>query len=108
MLIRYHDSRHVTIPDLPYPLAAPGGIVKIASPKVSHRIAANLMAPSSSLARLPQPPEASFRSIASEWVTPHFLRLPETLGESLQVFGVAAFARVLSFLIEFSLCHSLY
>ena len=58
----------------PYPLAAPGGIVKIASPKVSHRIAANLMAPSSSLAGLPQPPEASFRSVASEWVTPHFLR----------------------------------
>ena len=66
------------------------------------------MAPSPSLARLPQPPEASFRSLASEWVTPHFLRLPETLGESLQVFGVAAFARVLSFLIEFSLGHSLY
>ena len=93
---------------MPYPLAAPGGIEKIASPEVSHRIAANLMAHSSSLARLLQPPEASFRSIASEWVTPHFLRLPETLGESLQVFGVAAFARVLSFLIEFSLGPSLY
>ena len=67
--------------------------------KVSHRIAANLLAPSSSLAGLPQAPEASFRSVASEWVTPHFLRLPETLGESLQVFGVAAFACVLAFLI---------
>ena len=55
----------------PYPLAAPGGIGKIASPKVFHRIAANLRAPSSSLAGLPQAPEASFRTVASEWVTPH-------------------------------------
>ena len=55
----------------PYPLAAPGGVVKIASPKVSHRIAANLRAPSASLAGLPQAPETSFRTVASEWVTPH-------------------------------------
>ena len=82
----------------PYPLAAPGGVGIIASPKVSHCIAANLMAPSPSLARLPQPPEASFRSLASEWVTPHFLRLPETLAESFRFFGVAALARVLAFL----------
>ena len=71
----------------PYPLAAPGGIVKIASPKVSHRIAANLRVPSAPLAGLPQAPETSFRTVASEWVTPHFLRLPETLAVSLQVLG---------------------
>ena len=89
----------------PFPLAAPGGIVIIASPKVSHRIAANLMAPSSSLAGLPQAPEASFRSVASECVTPHSYRdfgLPKSLLKALALplrrRVLQALARVLAFL----------
>ena len=82
-----------------------GGIVKIASPKVSHRIAANLKARSSSLAGLPQAPEASFRPVASEWVTPHSYRafgLPKSLLKALALplrrRVLQVLARVLAFL----------
>ena len=89
----------------PYPLAAPGVIVIIASPKVSHRIAANLRAPSFSLAGLPQAPEASFRPVASEWVTPHSYRVFGLPKSRLKAFALPlcrrvlqALARVLAFL----------
>ena len=79
--------------------------MKIASPKVSHRIAANLRAPSSSLAGLPQAPEAYFRTVASEWVTPHSYQvfgLPKSLLKALALplrrRVLQALARVLAFL----------
>ena len=79
--------------------------MKIASPKVSHRIAANLKAPSSSLAGLPQAPGAAFRTVASEWVTPHSYRvfgLPKSLLKAsalpLRRRVLQALARVLAFL----------
>ena len=79
--------------------------MKIASPKVSHRIAANLRAPSALLAGLPQAPETSLRPVASEWVTPYSYRdfsLPKSLLKALALplrrRVLQALARVLAFL----------
>ena len=82
-----HQTNHQILQHLlPYPLAARGVVAKLASPQASQAMAAILLGPSSSPTAPPQAPEASFRPVASEWVTPHSYRvfgLSESLPKAL-------------------------